>query len=173
MQCGSEVSDHFGAWMTLLGAAIALVTALATVALSSYFEGRREAARRAHSDQVEATKRAHERDVRFHDERLKAYIEYMSATSTLFAAASYWITGRPTPKLTDFLSNYLAAYTKSFSRVTMLVKSPLRRHLKVLHDYVELLTRDQSPEVVERVAHEAIGARADFERAAKEELGID
>lgn len=75
MQCGAEVSDHFAAWMTLVGAGIALVTALTTVALSAMIENRREAARRAHADQVEATRRRHEGEVRFHDERLAAYVE--------------------------------------------------------------------------------------------------
>jgi hypothetical protein len=56
MTCGAEVSDHFGARMSLGGAGIALVGTLAGAVVTSILENRRDALRRAHADQVEETK---------------------------------------------------------------------------------------------------------------------
>jgi hypothetical protein len=86
--CGAGVSDHFSA---LLGAGIAVFTALTVSTLSAIFEGRRAAARRAHELLVEESKRQHEAAVRFHDERLSAYIDFLSVVSTLFARGTGWV----------------------------------------------------------------------------------
>jgi hypothetical protein len=71
VQCGVE-TDHFGPWLGLIGVVVGLIA-------SEVFAARRESVRRKHED-----------DVRFHDERLKAYIAYMAATSSLFAVATVW-----------------------------------------------------------------------------------
>jgi hypothetical protein len=175
MACGADVSDHFGAWMALMGAAIALVAGLAATALSAFFESRRDAARRTHADHVEETKRQHEAAVRFHDERLNTYVEYMSAVTTLFATATVWLAHGATGSFNTYAGqqNGLSPYTKAFTRVTMLAKPELTDKIREVHSYVHrLVSGDQAPAAMQQTVDESLGARAAFETAAKRELGI-
>jgi hypothetical protein len=174
MSCGSEVSDHFSAWMALGAAGIALVATLAGVVVTSILENRRDAVRRVHADRVEETKRQHEAAVRFHDERLNAYVEYMSAVSALFATATVWLGNGANGSFNDYAGqqNKLSPYTKSMTRVTMLAKPELTAKIREVHSYVERLVSNHAPEAMKRIVDESIKARAAFETAAKEELGI-
>jgi hypothetical protein len=167
-------SDHFGAWMTLLGAGIALFTALTVAGLSAFFEGRRAASRRAHEVQVEETKRQHEAAVRFHDDRLNAYIEYISATSALFANAGVWLENGAKGSFNDYVGdrNALVPYTKAFTRVSMLAKPELVSKLRDLHAQVNRLTDNLAPDVMRQIVTDSLKARAAFETAAKKEVGI-
>jgi hypothetical protein len=162
MQCGAEVSDHFGAWMALGAAVIAAVIALAGVGLAGLIENRREAARRQH-----------EKETRFHDERLAAYVEYIGAATSLFSAGTVWVeSGAAGTLLTSGFVD-LSPYTKSFARVSMLAKTPLRARLREVHRYAQRLTEYQPSNIVEQIVRGGIGELAAFEMAAKEELGID
>ncbi len=173
MECGTGSSDHFAAWMTLVGASIALIGGLTGVALSSIFEGRREAARMVRARETEASTRQHERDVRFHDERLNAYVEFMGATTTLFAAASIWLQNGAFMTFANSAGDSLSGYNKCFARVSMLAKPALLRKLREVHDHVEQLVSSFPPNVIEQVVTDSIEVRAAFERVAKDELGID
>ena len=165
MQCGAEVSDHFDAWMALGAAVIAAVIALAGVGLAALLEKRREAARRQHEDEV-----------RFHEERLSAYVAYMAVTSALFSAAAVWA---KKGIMTDggamvYASDKLAPYNAAFWRASMLAKEPLRWHLRDVHNFVEQVSiEDLRPGVVGAIAEQSLAARAAFASAAKKELGID
>jgi hypothetical protein len=84
--CGAEGSDHFGPCLGLIGVVVGLV-------VSEVFAARRESVRRQHEDKV-----------RFHNERLEAYIAYMAAANRLFGAATLW--GNETlERLTRDISN--------------------------------------------------------------------
>jgi hypothetical protein len=163
MQCGAEISDHFAAWMALGAAVLAAVMALAGVGLAGLFEARREAARRQH-----------ERTVRFHDERLEAYVEYMGATLSLIAAARVWIAAGAVGAFTDSPALDLSRSAKAFSRVSMLAKPAVYERLGKVHCCIQqLIVEHQSAAAMERIANDTIQELADFETAAKEELGID
>ncbi|HVH87015.1 MAG TPA: hypothetical protein VM912_09835 [Terriglobales bacterium] len=163
-------SSHFDAWMTLVGAGIALAASLATAALSSFFENRRDAARRAHADQAEATRWQHESAVRFHDERLRAYVEFVGATLHLAASAGVWAGSLRARTFLDSVGSELNAYVRSLARVRMLAKPPLMQRLQNVHDLVVKLL--DSPEA-ESIATELMTASGQFEVAAKKELGIN
>ena len=173
MTCDTGVSDRFGAYMTLLGAGIALITALTVAGLSAFFESRRAAARRVHEVHVEETKRQHEAAVRFHDERLNAYVDYMSSVSKLIATASVWL-DRGAESFTDFATkqDVLSPYTRAFMRVSMLAKPELVTKLRKAHSCIERLVSDHAPEVMKRTVEETTNALAAFETAAKKELEI-
>ena len=158
MVAGAEASDHFGPWLGLIGVVVGL-------AISEFFAARRE-----------ATKRKHEDAVRFHDERLNAYVAYMAASSSVFAAATVWArTGiADVGGFAQFASDRLGPYNAAFWRVSMLVKEPLLEHLKEVHSFVESLTADGVwPVAAGRIAEESLVARKRFSRAAKAELGIE
>jgi hypothetical protein len=174
MTCGAEVSDHFNAWVALGAAGIALVATLAGAVVTSILENRRDAARRVHADQAEETKRQHEAAVRFHDERLNAYVEYMSAVSTLFATATVWLDKGANGSFNDYAGqqNTLSPYAKAMTRVTMLAKPELNAKISEVHSYVQRLVSSHPPEAMKQTVGESIKARAAFETAAKKELGI-
>lgn len=157
MPCGAEVSDHFTAWIGLVGVVVGVV-------VGEILAARREAARRHHEDKV-----------RFHDQRLDAYAAYRSAVVTLFASAAGWAkTGTlHTGGFMDYASDELEPYTAAFSRALMLVESPVREHLLGVHAYVDRMTMDgQSPQEVGKIVEQAEPALAAFSRAARDELGI-
>ncbi|HEY3654003.1 MAG TPA: hypothetical protein VGL34_03355 [Steroidobacteraceae bacterium] len=174
MTCGAEVSDHFSAWIALGAAGIALVATLSGAVATSILEGRRDVSRRAHADQVEKTKRQHEAAVRFHDERLNAYVEYISTVTTLFATATVWLVHGAEGSFNNYASqqNSLSPYTKAFTRVTMLAKPELSANVREVHSYVHRLVNDHAPEAMQQIVDESLSARAAFETAAKKELGI-
>jgi hypothetical protein len=160
--------------MALAAAGIASGATLAGAVVTSFIERRRDAARRAHQDQVEETKRQHEAAVRFHDERLTAYVEYMSAVSTLIATSSVFLTQRGGESFTDFAvkQDALRPYTRAFTRVSMLGKPELIPKVVQAHACIERLVSDHAPEAMKRTAEDATKAIAAFETAAKKELGI-
>jgi hypothetical protein len=160
--------------MALGAAGIALVATLAGAVVTSILEGRRDAARRAHADQVEEAKRQHEAAVRFHDERLNAYIDYMSAVSTLFAAASVWLNDGAEGSFPEWATRQeaLAPYTKAMTRVTLLAKPALSAKVYDVHDFAQRLVDNPTPEAMRRIVDDSVKARAAFETAAKAELGI-
>jgi hypothetical protein len=174
MTCGAEVSDHFSAWIALGAAGIALVATLSGAVVTSILEGRKDATRRAHADQVEETKRQHEAAIRFHDERLNAYVEYISATSRLFAIASVWLTNGAKGLFNDYAGEHdtLAPYTTAMTRVTMLAKPEVNTKANEVHSYVERLVSNPAADAIKQTVDESINARAAFESAAKRELGI-
>jgi threonine dehydrogenase-like Zn-dependent dehydrogenase len=160
--------------MALGAAGIALSATLAGAVVTSILEGRRDAARRAHADQVEETKRQHEAAVRFHNERLNAHVEYISAVSALFAIASVWIDNGATGSFSIYAGqqNALSRYSKAITRVTMLAKSELIAKINEVHSYVQRLVSNHAPEAMKQIVDESLNARAAFETAAKKELGI-
>jgi hypothetical protein len=173
MACGLEGSDHFGAWMTLVGAGIALAASLATAALSSFFENRRETARRTHADQAEEARRRQEDAVRFHADRLAAYIDYAGAARYLVAIARVWIEGGSAGAFMNFPTLDLRPYTKAMTRVRMLAKpSLLEKVRKVDVLAARLGTEYLTQDLVTAAADDLNRAVSAFEAAAQDELGI-
>jgi hypothetical protein len=157
VQCGPDVSDHFTAWIGLVGVVVGVV-------VSEGFAARREFVRRKHEDKV-----------RFHDQRLDAYAAYRSAVMALFASAAIWAkTGTLyAGGFADYASDKLEAYTAAFSRALMLIESPVREHLLGVNAHVARMIMDgQTPPDVEEIVEQAGPAVVAFSRAAKDELGI-
>ena len=173
--CGAGVSDHFGAWMALGGAGIALIATLAGVVVTSILENRRDVLRRAHADQIEETKRQHEAAVRFHDERLSAYIDYIGVITRLFSTASVWVESGAKGSFEDYegFRNAVSPYPTSMTRVSILAKPELNAKVREVHTWVQkLVTEHLAPDAVWQVINDSTVARAAFETAAKKELGI-
>ena len=158
-----------------MGAGIALVSALAGIAQSAFFESRRASAARAHALVVEESKRAHEAAVRFHDERLKSYIEYMDITSKVFSVATVWLNEGGLGLFSDYASNQhnaLAPYAKEFTRVTMLAKPEVAARVMDVHAFVAQLIDEPAPAEMRQIINDSLAARRAFLKAAQQELGI-
>jgi hypothetical protein len=146
MATEKEVTDHFGAWVTLVGAGIALGASLATALLASFLENRRDAARRKHANEVEETKRRYEAGIRFHDERLVAYVDFVSAVLHLASAATVCAANnddlRPFSSFMDAGLD-LKPYLMAMARVRMLAKAPLIEYAQKVHNLVQQLTTER------------------------------
>lgn len=162
-------TPELSAWITLGAAVVAPVSALAGVGLAALLESRRE-----------RRKWRHEQAVRFHDERLSAYTEYIGAVTTLFAAASVWANSGVMGSLTSAPSfaATLGPYNRAFGRVKLLAGPGIDRHLSDIHGCVARIVEvDKIPmlggiEAARLICDESIEYRAALERAAQVELGI-
>ena len=109
---------------------------------SALFEKQRETSKRLHDHQVEQSKRQHEAEVRFHDERLAAYVEFAGAVVLLSAFARMWAGGSR-----SYIAPFTATkgldfgpYTRSMARVRMLAKTAVLERVKRVNDLVAMLT---------------------------------
>jgi hypothetical protein len=163
----------FDARMILVGAGIAVVACLATAALSWFFQSRRDAARRAQAEQLESARRRHEAGLRFGDERLAGYTDFVGAITHLATAASVWL-ARPTDgRFVEAPGLELDPYIKSFARARMLAGAALLEKIERIDVLVQQLIADNgSPRAIERITADLLAATGAFETAAKDELGI-
>lgn len=154
-------SHHFEAWMGLIGAGIALIASLATAALSGRLEARRD-----------ATRRAHEAEVRFHDVRMTTYVEFVSVLTTIGGAARVWLMNGAHGRFMNTFQFDADKYVNSLGRARMLAREPLGERIREVENLVHtLLTRSPSPEATE-AAENLSSAVISFEEAAREEMGI-
>lgn len=167
MVAAAADSSHFDAWMTVVGAGIALAASLATAGLSAFFEYRRDAARRAHADR-------HEAEVRFHADRLATYVEFVGVLTTISAAARVWLKNGAHGRFKDSGGLDAERYVESLARTRMLAKPPLlERTIEVDELVYQLLSEEKSPETKAMVADALTLAVSAFEKAVKKELGIE
>jgi hypothetical protein len=144
------------------------------VVVTSHLQGRRDRERRADEAKAEESKHKHEASVRFHDERLEVYVEYLGAVTNLYAVARVWISNGSTGSLAHFASgeDALTPYTKAMTRVSLLCKSELLTKQRELHGYVAELLDPQPADALLRLLTKINAARSEFEVEAKKELGI-
>jgi hypothetical protein len=160
-------------WMALVGAGIALMACLATVAVISAFAGRGDAARRAHADQVEAARQRRGSEVRLLDDRLATYVDLMVAVTQIATAASIWLSGPTVGRLVEVSSLGLDPYIRSLARARMLARPTLFDRVEQIDHLVQQLVADGgSPGAIRKLREDLLAALGAFEAAAKEELGI-
>jgi hypothetical protein len=120
--------DHFGLIFT---GALTLFSALATIWLTSYIEGRRELAR---IPVQEAARQKTEFQVKLHDLRLVAYAKFNAAASDVFTAALLWISNNGAPgSSAAAIAPYLALFNSTFQKADLLASDPVRTALRNVH----------------------------------------
>jgi hypothetical protein len=183
-----EVLEYVKLFLPMIGVVIG-------VAVSAFFESRRERRRNAREDQQELSRReyaraqdadrrthemaqeeirrATENRVRFHAERLQAYVAFKAVCSDLLAGAQVWAQGGgESGTLTQAISIPLSTFSAKFQMASVLASEPARIALYNVHSLaVQLVDDGVAPRDVLAILEGQAAAMSTFETAVRTELG--
>jgi hypothetical protein len=116
--------------------------------------------------------REHADLVRFHDERLKVYVDLSAAAMSALSASSLWMQGEQNVRLVETIAPFIGAVTQAATRVRFLASDPVMASASQLVTSVAALTREPFDGDLSAHLSDAYALMGMFERSVRTELGI-
>lgn len=158
-------SDHFAAYVALVGSALALLGTLCAVFFTRHFEQKREAMRAARENQI-----------RLHDMRVSAYVDFLSATSEIFEPSDVRflkaLIDGSSESVEKTVESAFPKYIAAHSRVILVASASVLKTVAEVDGAIQRLVRSTGPEAAANALDALQAARNWFFREARAELGI-